>query len=65
MTLRFAAAALGLWLLGPVAFGQNIRGLLIDQLRVRADTAYEKTVGIALDEMASLSLEADTRFPNL
>ena len=62
MTLRFAAAALGLWLLGPVAFGQNIRGLLIEQLRVRADTAYEKTVGIALDEMASLSLEADTRF---
>ena len=62
MTLRLAAAALGLWLLGPGAFGQNIRGLLSGEVRVRADTAYEKTVGIALDEMAALYLEADTRF---
>jgi hypothetical protein len=67
MSLRFLAsrtlaAAFGLWLFGPCAFGQNIRGLLVEQLRVRVDTAYEKTVAIALDEMAALSLDSDSRF---
>lgn len=62
MTLRTGAAALGLWLLGAGAFGQEVRGLVVEELHVRSDTAYEKTVGIALDEMAALSLEGDTRF---
>ncbi len=56
------AAAVGLGLPGPLAFGQNLRGLVVEELRVPADAAYEKTVGIALEEMAALSLEGDARF---
>jgi hypothetical protein len=62
MSPRAAAVALGLGLLGAGAFAQNVRGLVVEELRVRADTAFEKTVGVALEEMAVVSLEGDTRF---
>jgi hypothetical protein len=62
MSWRVEAAAVGLALLGALAFGQNLRGLVVEELRVPGDAAYEKTVGIALEEMAALSLEADARF---
>jgi hypothetical protein len=62
MSWKAAAAAVGLGLLGALSFGQNLRGLVVEELRVPGDAAYEKTVGIALEEMAALSLEGDTRF---
>jgi hypothetical protein len=62
MSWRTVAAAVGLGLLGPLVFAQNLRGLLVEELRVPADASYEKTVGIALEEMAALSLEGDERF---
>jgi hypothetical protein len=62
MSRRVVAAAVGLGLLGTLAFGQNLRGLVTEELRVPGDAAYEKTVSIALEEMAALSLEADARF---
>ncbi len=62
MSWRTVAAAVGLGLLGALGFGQNLRGLVVEELRVPGDAAYEKTVGIALEEMAALSLEGDARF---
>jgi hypothetical protein len=62
MSCRVVAAAVGLGLLGTLAFGQNLRGLVVEEVRVPADAAYEKTVGISLEEMAALSLEGDARF---
>jgi hypothetical protein len=62
MSWRTVAATVGLGLLGALAFGQNLRGLVVEELRVPGDAAYEKTVGIALEEMAALSLEGDVRF---
>ena len=62
MRPRALVLALGMGLLGAAAFGQNVRGLVVEELRVRADAGFEKTVGIALDEMAVLKLEGDTRF---
>ena len=62
MNWRVVAATVGLGLLGALAFAQNLRGLVVEELRVPGDTAYEKTVGIALEEMAALSLEGDARF---
>ncbi len=62
MSWRTVATAVGLGLLGALAFGQNLRGLLVEEVRVPADASYEKTVGIALEEMAALSLEGDDRF---
>ncbi len=62
MSWRAVAAAVGLGLLGALGFGQNLRGLVVEELRVPGDAAYEKTVGIALEEMAALSLEGDARF---
>jgi hypothetical protein len=62
MSWRAVAAAVGLGLLGAQAFAQNLRGLVVEELRVPADAAYERTVGISLEEMAALSLEGDPRF---
>jgi hypothetical protein len=62
MSWRSVAATVGLGLLGALAFGQNLRGLVVEELRVPGDAAYEKTVGIALEEMAALSLEGDAKF---
>jgi len=62
MSWRAVAATVGLGLLGALAFAQNLRGLVVEELRVPGDAAYEKTVGIALEEMAALSLEGDLRF---
>ena len=62
MSWRTVAAAVGLGFLGTLAFAQNLRGLVVEELRVPGDAAYERTVGIALEEMAALSLEGDPRF---
>jgi hypothetical protein len=62
MRPRALVMALGAGLLGAAAFGQNVRGLVVEELRVRTDAGFEKTVGIALDEMAVLNLEGDARF---
>jgi len=62
MSWRAVAVTVGLGLLGALAFGQNLRGLVVEELRVPGDAAYEKTVGIALEEMAGLWLEGEARF---
>jgi hypothetical protein len=62
MSWRAVAAAVGLGFLGALAFAQNLRGLVVEELRVPGDAAYERTVGITLEEMAALSLEGDPRF---
>jgi len=62
MNARTFAAVVGLGLLGALSFAQNLRGLVVEELRVPGDADFEKTVGIALDEMACLSLEGDGRF---
>jgi len=44
------------------AFGDNIRGLVVEEVRLASDAGYEKTVAIALEEAAAVHLEGDTRF---
>jgi len=43
-------------------FGENIRGLVVEEVHLAIDAGYEKTVEIALEEVAAVHLEGDTRF---
>jgi len=62
MRLKAILAVLSIWLLCLPASAENLRGLMVAEVRMRADPAYEQTVGLALSEMAAVNLEGDTRF---
>jgi len=56
-------AAAAVLLLSALAVpAQEVRGRVVEEVRLRSDPAFEKTAGITLEEMAALSLEEDTRF---
>jgi hypothetical protein len=62
MTPKAIPAILALWLLCLPAAAEDLRGLLVAEVRLRAEPAFEQTVGLALSEMAAVQLEGDTRF---
>jgi len=49
-------------LLSPVLWGEQIRGLVVQEVCVPSDAAFERTVEISLEEAAVLSLEEETPF---
>jgi hypothetical protein len=62
MRLKAIPAVLFLWLLCLPASAEELRGLLVAQVDLRAEPAYEQSAGLALSEMAAVRLEGDTRF---
>jgi hypothetical protein len=62
MKIRASSAVLALWLLSLPSFAEDLRGLVVAEVRLRAEAAYEQSAGIALAEMAAVYLEGDTRF---
>ena len=40
----------------------QVRGLVVDEVRVRSDAAFEQTVSISLEEAAAITLEGETPF---
>jgi hypothetical protein len=59
--LLFAFTMLAL-LLTPVLWGEQIRGLVVQEVRVPSDAAFERTVELSLEEAVVLSLEEETPF---
>lgn len=62
MRLKAILAVLSIWLLCLPAVAEELRGLLVAEVRLRAEPAYEQTAGLALSEMTAVRLEGDTRF---
>jgi hypothetical protein len=62
MILRAISAILAFWLLCLPALAEDFRGLVVAEVRLRAEAAFEQSAGIALAEMAVVHLEGDTRF---
>lgn len=59
--LLFTCIILAL-LLSPVLWGEQIRGLIVQEVRVPSDAAFERTVELSLEEAVVLSLEEETPF---
>jgi hypothetical protein len=62
MIPRAIPAVLACWLLCRPALAEDLRGLVVAEVRLRAEATYEQSAGIALAEMAAVYLEGDTRF---
>ena len=62
MRIRLIALPILLILTVLRAGGENIRGLVVDEVHVKPQTDYERTVEISLEEMAAIYVEENTRF---
>jgi hypothetical protein len=62
MIPRAIPAVLAFWLLCRPALAEDFRGLVVAEVRLRSEAAFEQSVGIALSEMAAVHLDGDTRF---
>ena len=48
--------------LAAASWADQIRGLVVEEIRVASDAAFERTVALSLEEAAVLSLEDETPF---